>query len=195
MTDSSLNLSNHRERLLAGLADVLEHKSFHQITLADIAAAARVSRRTFYEHFHSKDECLLALCEDTGQHVMRVIQAAGEAGQPWVEQVRVTTAAYLSVFQARPLLMRALYLELAALGPTGMAMRRRVAEQFAAFLQAQIERQRARGEHLQPLSLPMGVAIVAGINELILYSLSTDPSGDLRSLSQDAEQLILRASA
>ncbi|MCH8496861.1 MAG: TetR/AcrR family transcriptional regulator [Marinobacter sp.] len=195
MTDTHLTPASHRERLIAALADVLEHKHFHQITLADIAAAARVSRRTFYEHFHSKEECLLALCEDVGQYIMTAIQAACPPGKSWREQVSHTTRAYLSAVQARPLLMRALYLELAALGTAGLAMRQQVAEGFAGFLQSQIELQRQRGEPLQPLSLPMGVAVVAGINELILHRLSNDQSADLLALTQDAEQLILRVSA
>ncbi|TVP56783.1 MAG: TetR/AcrR family transcriptional regulator [Halomonadaceae bacterium] len=194
MNDASVPPANHRDRLLAGLAETLERKSFRQITLSDIAEAARVSRRTFYEHFQNKEACFLALCEDVGRHVMGAIQRAGTADKSWSEQVKWTTHAYLSVVEARPLLMKALYIELATLGEVGMNMRRQVVEQFARYLQGQIEMQRQRGEPVMSLSLPMGVAIVAGINELILYRLGGDQTRSLLELAVDAEELILRVS-
>lgn len=186
--------TSHRQRLLAGLADVLEQKSFRNITLADIAAAARVSRRTFYEHFTSKDECLLALCEETASQMMEAVLKASGPEASWREEVRAITHAYLSVVQQRPRLMRALYIELSALGESGTRVRRQVAENFARFLQGRIEAQRKKGAELSSLSLTMGVAIVAGINELILYRLNEADEGGLMALAPDAEQLILRVS-
>jgi hypothetical protein len=71
-------------------------------------------------------------------------------------------------------------------------MRRKVAGQFARFLQDQVEQQHDVGEVLQPLSLPMGMALVAGINELILYALSEENGSSLMALAPVAEELIHR---
>ena len=48
--------TSHRTRILESLETCLDAKSFRDITLTDIAAAAHISRRTFYEHFANKDE-------------------------------------------------------------------------------------------------------------------------------------------
>lgn len=182
----------YRTRLLDGLAHALERKRYQAITLADIAAAARVSRRTFYEHFSSKDDCLLALAEHTSQEMLIVIFNASSPTKSWPVLVRDITRAYLSFIEARPHLMRALYIDLATLGESGVHMRHKVAEQFATFLQNQVEQQRTHNKTLRPLNLLMSIALVAGINELILYTITEENGRSLMTLSQDAEHLIHR---
>ena len=137
---------SHGLRLLDGLAQVLESKSYRDITLADITAAAKVSRRTFYEQFSTKDDCLLALAEHTSHAIMASVLKVYQPSKSWPELVSDVTLAYLGFIESKPQLMRALYIELAALGEAGVRMRRTVAEQFAKFLQVQVKLQSERGE-------------------------------------------------
>lgn len=184
--------TDHRHRLLNGLAMALETKRYRDITLADIAAAARVSRRTFYEQFDSKDACLLALADQTSDAIMAAVMTSAEGNKTWPTLVRDITHTYLRLISTRPQLMRALYIEMAALGEEGVQMRRTVAERFAVFLRDQVEQHREKGESLEPLSLPMSMALVAGINELILYALSEREAQDPMTLAPAAEALIQR---
>ena len=47
---------NQRDRLTAGtIAAICEH-GYHETTISQIAAAAGVSRRTFYDHFINKQD-------------------------------------------------------------------------------------------------------------------------------------------
>lgn len=186
---------DHRRRLLLGLATVLASKRYQDITIADIAAAAQVSRRTIYEYFTSKDECLLALAEQTSQVVMTEVEQVVDESKTWPTLVRDITAAYLQFIDVQPQLMRALYVELGALGEAGVEMRRQIAGQFADFLQTQVHRLRERGEPLQAMNLSMGMAVVAGINELILYALNDAKGHSLMSLAPVAEELIRRVTA
>jgi AcrR family transcriptional regulator len=48
---------NQRARLLAGAAKAVEERGFAKVTVGDIVRNARVSRRTFYDHFSNKEEC------------------------------------------------------------------------------------------------------------------------------------------
>lgn len=185
----------YRVRLLDGLAQALESKRYREITLADIAATARVSRRTFYEHFASKDNCLLALADHTSKSMMTAVLSARSAAKPWPTLVRDITKAYLTFIESKPHLMRALYIDLAALGESGVQMRRKIAEQFALFLQKQVEQQQASDKTLQPLSLLMSMALVAGINELILYEITRNDGSSLMALAPTAERLIHRVTA
>jgi AcrR family transcriptional regulator len=190
--DTTTTEPAYRDRLLSGLAEVLERKSYRDITLADIAAAARVSRRTFYEQFSNKDECLLALADHTSNAILATVLQVYSPAKAWSVLVHDITCAYLAYIESKPQLMRALHVELAALGEPGVRMRRKVAEQFARFLQDQVAQQRDAGEVLQPLSLPMGMALVAGINELILYALSEKDGSSLKALAPIAEELVHR---
>lgn len=185
----------HRHRLLSGMAAVLSNKRYKDITIADISSAAQVSRRTIYEHFANKDECLLALAEQTSQVVMVEVERAVEESKTWPTLVRDITAAYLQLIDAQPQFMKVLYVELGALNEAGVEMRRQVAGQFANFLRLQVQRLRERGEPLRSLDLSMAMAVVAGINELILYALNDSEGDSLMSLAPVAEDLILRVTA
>ena len=63
MLDTSPSNREHRSRVLEGMAAAVSRKGFADTTIGDIVAEAGVSRRTFYEHFDSKAECLIALYE------------------------------------------------------------------------------------------------------------------------------------
>jgi AcrR family transcriptional regulator len=97
---------NQRERLAAGMiAAVVEH-GYHDATITQIAAAAGVSRRTFYGYFSSKEECFHDTYAQVVAHLDQAMEAAA-AGQPeWPEQVRARLGAMLATFAANPDLVR-----------------------------------------------------------------------------------------
>ena len=62
----------HHSRLLEGMAKALAAKGYANITIADIVREAAVSRRSFYEHFATKADCLLALYESASEQALVV---------------------------------------------------------------------------------------------------------------------------
>lgn len=182
--------TDHRNRILLSLADVLMTRCYSDVTIADIAAQARISKRTFYEQFSSKEACLLALCEHTSDQIMFAIVAAYQPGMAWKQVVHEVTHAYLDVIQCAPSLMHALYIELLATGAPGLEARRAVSLRFAHFLCAQVEMMRAQGEALQPLGMPMAIAVIAGINELILQAMMDADVPSLMDLAEPAMALV-----
>ncbi len=52
--------TEHRARLLEGMARAVAAQGYADTTIADIVREAGVSRRTFYEHFSDKTDCLSA---------------------------------------------------------------------------------------------------------------------------------------
>ncbi len=184
--------TDHRERLLAGLTESLAHKPYREVTLSDITAAARVSRRTFYQHFANQDDCLLALTADTSAKMMQTLLSAVQLAADWPTTVQQVTHAYLNVIQAQPALMKALYIETATMGLEGLQARRRIAETFAALLQQQVEDRHQQGENIRPINQACAVAIVAGLNELILHYLIDDRASALLELAPVACDIINR---
>lgn len=87
-----------RTRIVRAALDELAVLGYDQITAAQIAARAGVSRKTFYEHFEERDGALVAALEEVRSsrsvstpappvsefrrtyRTMRVIQAVGELG-------------------------------------------------------------------------------------------------------------------
>jgi AcrR family transcriptional regulator len=53
-------IAHQRERLLASAADAVADYGYAELTVRDLIEGAGVSRRTFYQLFEDKLECVLA---------------------------------------------------------------------------------------------------------------------------------------
>ncbi len=78
-----------RARLIGAAVPVVDELGWSGVSVADIAARARVSRRTFYDLFANREDCLLAMLDDTVARVEQDLAQAGlNDGAAWVERVR-----------------------------------------------------------------------------------------------------------
>ncbi len=161
---------DHRSRLLGGLAQLLTHQRFQDITIADVVAAARVSKRTFYEQFSSKEDCLLALCEAISEDTLQVIASHFTPNLEWQRQLDTVVHAYLARLQSRPALIRALFIELLSIGERGLKARREIGRRFADFLCLQVELVKLQRPAKHSLDPAVAMAVVGGINDLILQA-------------------------
>jgi len=88
---------NQRERLLNGVVEAVAEHGYNATTIGKITEAAKISRRTFYEYFPSKEECFLAAYAMVDDHVRGSMLAAADPADPWPDQVRAKLAALLEV--------------------------------------------------------------------------------------------------
>jgi AcrR family transcriptional regulator len=72
-----------RSRLLAAAVGSLEEVGYERTTVGSITDRARVSRRTFYELFANREECLAAVLEDVLGAIGGELAAAGLEGLGW----------------------------------------------------------------------------------------------------------------
>mgnify|MGYP000875704877 CR=1 FL=1 len=70
----------HRDLLAAFFSLVLSRR-YHEIRVADVLERAGVSRSTFYEHFHNKDELLAASLEGPFRILASLVRADADAGR------------------------------------------------------------------------------------------------------------------
>ena len=178
----------HRHRLLEGMARAVADKGYADTTIADIVREASVSRRTFYEHFAAKSDCLIALYEAASRNALQVLRSAIAVDQPWQGQVESALAAYLGYVSQDPVLMRTLFIEILHLGAAGLAARRRVNTEIADFLLGTVNASRP-GDAAR-MSPGLAMAVVGGINELVLQSIEDGRADDLRALVEPASQLV-----
>jgi AcrR family transcriptional regulator len=97
---------NQRDRLMAGIIAVVAERGYHDATITQIAAAAGVSRRTFYTYFSSKEECFFATYDMVARHLREAARSAAAEQPSWPERVRAKFAAALEFFAANPDLAR-----------------------------------------------------------------------------------------
>jgi AcrR family transcriptional regulator len=180
----------HRSRLLEGMAHAVAAKGYADTTIADIVREAGVSRRTFYEHFSTKAECLIALYGAASHNALKVLRDAIDPGHEWQTQIERALAAYLGCMAQNPVLIRTLFIEILGLGTDGLEARRRVNQEIADFMLGIVNGVDGGAALGVPLSADMATAVVGGINELVLQYIERDRVGDLLELVAPSSQLV-----
>ena len=95
-----------RARLLGAAVPAVDELGWTGVTVADIASRARVSRRTFYDLFANREECLLAVLDDTVERVERDLAEMSLDEAVWLEGVRVGLWRILCFLDRDPALAR-----------------------------------------------------------------------------------------
>jgi AcrR family transcriptional regulator len=182
---------DHRRRLLEGMAAAIAEHGYAATRLADVVAHARVSRRTFYEHFEDKEECFLALYVALCDHLLEVIADAAAAEARWDERVGAAIRAYLSVLTSQPALSRAALMEIQAAGPRALELRLRVQGRFADQLRELVDLGRTTDlPAMRPLSPRLAAAITGGVNELVLLEFARGDAADFEGLGEEATEFV-----
>jgi AcrR family transcriptional regulator len=115
-----------RARLIAGAVCVIEELGYAQTTVGHITTRAGVSRRTFYELFANREECLAAVLEDLLGQISRELAAASIDDLPWHERVRAGLWAILSLFDREPALARVCVVQALRGGPRVLERREEI---------------------------------------------------------------------
>lgn len=186
MAETNAQIHAHRSRLLEGMAHAVAAKGYADTTIADIVREASVSRRTFYEHFQTKADCLVALYEAASRNALKVLRDAIDPTHEWQTQVERALTAYLGCMASNPILMRTLFIEILGLGTPGLAARRRVNQEIADFMLGAID---------GGLTPQMAMAVVGGINELVLQYIEQDRVAHLGELVAPASALVRAATS
>ena len=139
-----------RRRLLEGMAAAIRECGFRDSTVADVVRHARTSRRTFYEHFPSKQACFIALLQEANTAMARQIAAAVDPRVPWDAQVRQAIEAWIAAAQSDLALTLSWIRDLPSLGAEARHLQREWLEAFVALIQNLSDTPRS----CVPLALP-----------------------------------------
>ncbi len=124
--------------MLVAMAGALEEHGYARVTVSHVLERAGVSRRTFYDQFKDKDDCLLAAYDDAERRIWAQA-AAAVAGVPrneWPQRVRAVIEAITGFLAAEPAAGRLFTLEARAAGPAIAERHRRALDRAAALLRA-----------------------------------------------------------
>jgi AcrR family transcriptional regulator len=96
------------------MAQAAAVNGFLDVTVDDVIVTARASRRTFYEHFANREQCLLATYDAVRDDALRIVAETGPAIEP-------ALTALLRYFAVWPAHARVLCIDILAAGPAGLA--------------------------------------------------------------------------
>src|ERR1700730_792139 len=128
--------ADQKQRLLLAMIDAMGEKGYRATTISDIVGRAGVSRKTFYEHFANKQECLLATFDViAADGRRRAIDAYREAeGEGLQAAVEASLRALFEATIDNPGAARLNMVEIVAAGPAGVERRERAVEQYRGFV-------------------------------------------------------------
>jgi len=175
-----------RERALAAMARAVQELGYPETTVRDVLERAGMSRRTFYELFHNREECFLATYDEAVAGAFRRIDDACEPDGDWPEHVDEPLRELLDYLDAHPDLARLLVVETVRAGPSGLERHERTMRQLAERIVRARPAPPARDEDLR-LRAEASVGAVHGILHARIVDGRAD---DLTSLAPELTRVV-----
>jgi AcrR family transcriptional regulator len=178
------DMSSFRQRLLDALEACIAENGYPRTTVADIVRRARTSRRTFYEHFDSREACFVALLTDANAEQVRQISAAVDANAPWRTQVRQAIEAWISTGESRSALMLSWIRDVPSLGAAARGLQRDAMENFIEMVHALGDTGEFRAAGVGPVSRQRIIMLLGGLRELT--AITVEEGGLVSDITEDA---------
>jgi AcrR family transcriptional regulator len=177
----SFVVHNQRERILSAVATVTGAVGYPAMTVEDIIAEAGLSRRTFYDHFKSKEDAFLAAYDAGAAQLMDIVVEAFAASEDFVEQAVGCLQALLETLANEPGFAVMCIVEVLAAGPAAVERRNAAMASFAALI-GQSARTLPKARRPPPLTAE---TVVGGIYEVIYARVLRGESAELPRLTPD----------
>ena len=182
--DAAEGADPFRGRLLDGLATSIGERGYRDTTVADIVRHARTSKRTFYEQFASKEECLIDLLRTNNEDLIASIRAAVDPDASWQDQIRQAVNAYVDHIEWRPAITLSWIREAPALGAVARPLHRLAMQHLTDMLVDLTDSPGFRRAQLPPVSRPLALILLGGLRELT--ALLVEDDRDVRDIVEPA---------
>jgi AcrR family transcriptional regulator len=173
-----------RRRLLEGMAAAIRECGFRDSTVADVVRHARTSRRTFYEHFPSKQACFIALLQEANAAMVSQIAVAVDPRAPWDAQVRQAIEAWIAAAESDLALTLSWIRDLPSLGADARHLQREWLEAFIVLIQNLSDTPELRAAGVAPPSRQLAIVLIGGLRELI--AATVEDGGDIGGITEVA---------
>lgn len=158
-------VADQRRRLFDALLALINEHGLGGVRISELVSRAGVSRRSFYEHFHNKEECLLAAFDASAQRLTEAMVHAYDPELEAREQVRAIVRALFDAALQRPNATRLVCVDVIAAGEAGIERWAQGTARFERFLGEVFARAPGEGGIPQPVA-----KAVVGAMRKILYS-------------------------
>jgi AcrR family transcriptional regulator len=162
-----------RARVLRAAAHCFAQRGYFSSSVEHIIGRARMSRRTFYRLFESKEDVLEALHEEVTRRLLAQLDAAMSGVAGALERVRRGIQAYIEALASHRGLARVLLVDVRAAGPRLAAAREQAHAAFAERIEAAYAALVAEGVAEPPHPFAAR-ALVGAVNEVVSHLLAEE---------------------
>ncbi len=185
-----------RGRLLEGMAAAIREGGYRDSTVADIVRHARTSRRTFYEHFASKQACYIALLQECNGAMVRHIAETVDRRAPWDVQIQQAVQAWIAAAESDLPITLSWIRDLPSLGSDARHLQRELLESFITLIESLSTTPELRAAGVAPPSRQLTILMLGGLRELMATTVEDGGNiGDIVDVAVQATQAMLRPSA
>jgi AcrR family transcriptional regulator len=177
--------ASQRARLMAAITELLAEGGYAAVTVGELARRAGVSRGAFYEHFGSKEACLLAAYDEFAARLVGSMIREVDDDTPWDEFIDAALGGYLAALDDDPVAARAFIVEMDSAGPAARRRRRDAVHGFAALLADRHAAMRRRDPSLGALPERAYLGLALGVRGLVHEALEDGSPAALRSLAPE----------
>ncbi|MGH2907383.1 MAG: TetR/AcrR family transcriptional regulator [Solirubrobacterales bacterium] len=178
--------ASRRGRLMTAFVELAAEQGYDGVTIIEIVTRAGTSKRTFYEYFVDKQDCLLQSFETVSAMLTEVILAeAGPVDDP-IERIRAGIRAYLAALADQPAFTRLFLSESLAAGDALTDRWIAALEKMAEVMSDWRSESRATNRKVPELSQLHALAVICGINEVVVITVHRD---GVEALAERADEL------
>jgi AcrR family transcriptional regulator len=177
-------VAHQRERLLEAMVQAVNERGVVATTISDLVARAGISRRTFYEHFDNKEDCLLATYDAVVEGEVARLLEVRAATEGWLEQLEAMIRALFEAIAERPDAARLICVEMGASGAVGVERWADGAARFERFISRGFEHAPGPGT----IPDPVARAIVGALRKIIYSRVRAERTG--KSLRQELLRVV-----
>jgi AcrR family transcriptional regulator len=181
---------SQRGRLICAVVDTVAEKGYPATSVADVIAAAGVSRATFYAHFADKEECFLASYDEGAKAIFSAMVGSADGHATWREQLDAVLGTWLETLDADRAFTRAHMIEFWGAGDAARerwASRRSSTEGLLMRLH---KRARSEEPDVEAVSETIVAAVVGGINRIAITHVLSGSPDPLVSLKPDLVRFV-----
>lgn len=173
------------------MAESVAENGYIKATVADVLKRASVSRETFYQHFSDKEQCFLAVLDESARllaHMLPITE--GDPTEPMLDRFERLLTTYFGALADQAPFARVFFVESYAAGVPAQRKRVEVQDRFVDLMVATFERSPEWATLPDP---PFACRVlVGGISSIVSACLIADEPERLRSYTPQLVDLMRR---
>jgi AcrR family transcriptional regulator len=175
--------NSQRGRIVAAMIALIGKRPFHDVGVADLVTTAGVSRKTFYQQFHNKEEVFAEAYDQALGGLLELMHDAAETSQGRRDRLAVRVTTLLTLLARDEAVGRVCFVEVAAAGPLALERRRHGTAALAGALLGFDD-----GSDDVPIT---ALAAAGGLSEVIHHEIVAGRCARLVTLAPDMVETVL----